>query len=81
MGVSIGLEMAGFMLLFGATALHYRVLGGALLAAGIIPWLFPVVREAIAKERHRDVRDESTQDVPSAGSHEAVEQGDEADER
>ena len=67
MGVSVGLEMAGFMLLFGATALRYRVLGGVLLAAGIIPWLLPVLREAIAKEKHRDARDASTEDVTSAG--------------
>jgi hypothetical protein len=65
MGLSIGLEMAGFMLLFGATALHYRILGGVLLAAGIIPWSLPVLREAIAKERQRDAR-EPTQEVPSA---------------
>jgi hypothetical protein len=67
MGVSVGLEMAGFMFLFGATSMHYRVLGGLLLAAGIIPWFLPVLRQAIADERRRDVRDESNQDTPSAG--------------
>jgi hypothetical protein len=66
MGLSVGLEMAGFMLLFGATSVHYRVLGGVLVAAGIVPWFFPVLRNAIADERRRDVRDESGQDIPHA---------------
>ena len=81
MGVSVGLEMAGFMLLFGATSFHYRVLGAVLLTAGIVPWFLPVLRGAIAKERQRDARDASAQDDPAQESHEAVEQGDEADER
>jgi glucokinase len=69
MGVSVGLEMAAFMLLFGTTALHYRILGGVLLAAGIVPWFLPVLREAIAKERQRDTRDATSQDV--SGSEES----------
>jgi len=67
MGVSVGLEMAGFMLLFGTTSFHYRLLGGVLLAAGIVPWFLPVLRESIAKERRRDARNGSAQDDPGAG--------------
>ena len=67
MGLSIGVEMAGLMFLSGATTLQYRILGGVLLAVGIIPWFLPVIREAIAKGKQRDVGDEPTQDVSSAG--------------
>ena len=67
MGLSIGLEMAGCMLLFGATTLPYRILGGVLLAVGIIPWFLPVVREAIAKGKRHDAGDASTPDASSAG--------------
>jgi hypothetical protein len=35
-----------------------------LVAAGIIPWFFPVIRQAIADERRRDVPHESGQDTP-----------------
>ena len=67
MGVSVGLdEMAGFMLLFAATSFHYRVLGGVLLAAGIVPWFLPVLRETIAKERRRDAGNASAEDDPGA---------------
>jgi len=67
MGLSVGLEMAGFMIIFGTTSIPYKLLGGLLVAAGIIPWFFPVVRQVSADERRRDVRDESGQDVPHAG--------------
>jgi hypothetical protein len=81
MGVSVGLELTGFVILFSATTLQYRILGGVLLAAGVIPWSLPSLREAIARERQRDVRNVSSQDVRARESHAAVEQGDEADKR
>ena len=80
-GISFGLEMVGCILLFSAASLAWKVLGGALLAAGTVPWFLPTVRDAIAKERQRDARSTPVQNRADAGKHEAVEQGDEADER
>ena len=66
-GISFGLEMVGCILLFSAASLVWKVLGGALLAAGTVPWFLPTVRHAIAKERQRDTRSTPVRDDADAG--------------
>ena len=80
LGLSFGLEMVGCALLFSAASLPYRVLGGVLLAAGTVPWILPVVGDAIAKERDRDTRSTPAEDDGDVREARGRRTRDEADE-
>jgi hypothetical protein len=51
--LSIGSEIAGWCLVFAASAFAYRMLGWSLVALGIVPWCLPAIRATITEERRR----------------------------